>query len=89
MKRGVALAVVAGMFIGTHVGQAQPITIKMKERAEGEAALVKRNETTSSKVTVTDGGGNVVVDQREIKTEILEYMETILKREAGKQATKL
>ncbi len=90
MKRCAALAITAGVFIWTGSVQAQEaINIKLKERGEGESALVKRNENTSSKVTVTDAAGQVLVDQREIKKAIMEYQETVLKREAGKQPSKL
>ena len=88
MKRCAALAILAGLFVGAGAGQAQ-VTIKLKERGEGEAALVKKNETTSSKVTVADGQGNVVLDQKEVKTEIVEYKETVFKRKPGKAVTKL
>jgi hypothetical protein len=57
MKRSIAWAFFTGLFLCT-VGRAQDaITIKLKERGEGESGLVKRNEKTSSKVTVTDGMG--------------------------------
>jgi hypothetical protein len=90
MKCSVAWAVLVGLFVWTNAGHAQQaITIKLKDRGEGESLLVKRNEKTTTKVKVTDGGGNVLVDQKEIKTDIQEYQETTLKREAGKNATKL
>ena len=72
MKRFAALAVFTGLFVGTGASQAQ-FTIKLKERGEGEAALIKRNEKTTSNVKVADGQGNVVLDQREVKTLIQEY----------------
>src|ERR1700687_1356639 len=90
MKCSVAWAVLIGVFVWTNAGHAQQaITIKLKDRGKGESLLVKRNEKTTTKVKVTDGGGNVLVDQKEIKTDIQEYQETTLKREAGKSATKL
>src|SRR5437879_6009755 len=90
MKRCAALAILAGLFGGSGAGRTQQaFAIKLKERGEGEAAMVKRNERTSSKMNITDGMGQVLVDQQGIRTEIMEYKETILKREAGKQATKL
>ena len=89
MKRSMAWAVFTGLFLCT-VGKAQDaITIKLKERGAGETGLVKRNEKTSTKVTVTDGMGQVLVDQKQLTTEIMEYKETILKREAGKAPSKL
>ena len=89
MKRCAALAILAGLFVGTGVGQAQPVTIKLKERGEGEAALVRRNAATTTAVTVTDAMGQVLVDQKQRITEIDEYKETVHKRAAGKSATKL
>jgi hypothetical protein len=87
MMRISALAVLAALFAGTGASQAQ-FTIKLKERNEGEAALINRNEKTSTKVKVTDGMGNVLLDQNEVKTVIQEYKATTLKREAGKLATR-
>jgi hypothetical protein len=90
MKRYSALLVVTALFVGAATLPAQEgITIKLKERGEGEAALIKKKETTNTKVKVTDGKGNVVVDRTETKTELQEYTETILKRQDGKLPTKL
>jgi hypothetical protein len=89
MKRCAPLAIVASLFASVVAAQAQPITIKLKERGEGETALIKKNATTTSKVMVADGQGNVVVDQKQLVTELTEYKETVFKRDAGKAPTKL
>jgi hypothetical protein len=90
MKRYAALSVLAVLFVGVAAAPTQEaITIKLKELGEGEAALIKKKETITTKVKVSDGNGNLVVDKKEIKTEIQEYKETIHKRQAGKSATKL
>ena len=89
MNRNAAFAALAGLVLWTTALQAQQaFTIKLKETAEGETIFVKKSENTSTKVTIADGDGKVLVDQRESKTEIQEYKETILNREAGKSATK-
>ncbi len=90
MKRYLALIVVIALFGAAAAVPAQEgITIKLKELGEGEAALIKKKETTTTKVNVTDGKGNVVVDKTDAKTEVQEYKETILKRQDGKLPTKL
>ena len=89
MNRCTALTALAAFFVFAFGLEAQEaITIKIKDAGEGEAALIKRSENTTSKVKVTDGAGKVLVDQKELKGEVMEYKETILKREAGKPITK-
>lgn len=90
MKRSIALTALTTLFVTTGTGLAQEaVTIKLRERGNGDAAVVKRSENVVTKMTVTDGAGQVVLDNRELKTEIAEYTETILKREPGKLPTKL
>ena len=88
MRRFASFAVLAALLVGAGAVQAQ-VTIKLKERGVGESGVVTRNETATTKVTVTDAGGQTIVDQKEVKGENAEYTETILAREAGKQPTKL
>lgn len=90
MKRYTALSVLTVLFVGIAVADAQEaITIKLKERGEGETGLVKKKGTTTTKVKVVDGDGNVIVDKNEVKTEIQEYKQTHLERKPGKSPTKL
>lgn len=89
----IAWALVAFLSVGVGLGQTQDtqptkaFTIKLKERGEGESALVKRHEVLRSKVTVADGGGNVVLDQSETNHEVMEYSETLVKDGIGNAAT--
>lgn len=89
MNRNPAFATLAGLLVWTSAIQAQPaFTIKLKESGEGDAVFVKKSDSTVSKVTVADGDGKILVDQRETKTEVLEYKETVLKRAADTSPTK-
>ena len=89
MKRHSALVVIASFVVVASVLAQEGITIKLKERGEGEAALIKKKETTTTNVKVTDGKGNLVADKKENKIEVQEYKETIIKRQGSKSPTKL
>lgn len=81
---------VLGSLFWVNVGQAQETyTIKLKERDAGATVAVTKSEITSAKVTVTDGGGNVVVDNRNVTKDNQIYVETVLERQPGKPPTKL
>jgi hypothetical protein len=89
MKRTQLILALAALFVVSAALQAQETyTIKLKERGEGETAVIKRKETTSTKVVVSVGG-NQVVDTREIKSEVKEFKEQYLKLDDKKIATKL
>jgi hypothetical protein len=82
------LAIIAALsFVAA--GQAQPVTIKLKERGEGETVLIKKNANTTSIVSVADGQGNKLLDKKEVMADLAEYKETVFKRQPGKPATKL
>jgi hypothetical protein len=77
------------LFVGACVVHGQPFTIKFKESGDGDVALVKKSDTTVTKVLVEDAGGGVLADQNETKGDTLEFKETTIKRAAGKSPTKL
>ena len=89
MSRNAALAALAGLLVWTSAIQAQQaFTVKLKDSGEGDVAVVKKNDTTVTMVTVVDGAGQVLVDKSDTKTEEREFKDTILKQEAGKPVTK-
>jgi hypothetical protein len=88
MKRHAVLALLASLLLGPAVARTQETyTIKLKDRAEGEAAMVKRNESTVTKVKVSSDG-KVLVDNNISNGINAEYKETLLKGEPGKPPVK-
>jgi hypothetical protein len=82
------MAIAAALLMSTSVGQAQ-FTIKLKERGEGESAVIQQDKTSSTKVKVTDAAGNVLADKSGASRDVKEFKETILARQPGKQPTNL
>jgi hypothetical protein len=85
MFRQVFIIAIACMLCGTGLAPAQEkFTVKLKERGEGESAVVKKKDLTVTIVRVADANGNELFKSNETKEQNTEYTETILKREAGK-----
>lgn len=88
MKRHAILALLVTVVAGAATASAQETyMIKLKDRGEGEAATVKRNETTVTKVKVSSDG-KVLVDNNITSGINAEYKETLLKGEPGKPPIK-
>src|SRR5436190_18091785 len=86
MKRYVSLAVLGVLFAWTGAVLAQEaVTIKLKEKGEGDAALIEKTETgtVAKKITVQ---GNTMEDTQKM-SETTAYKETILKVDDKKHAT--
>jgi hypothetical protein len=88
MKRYASLAALAGLlfWVGAALAQ-EAVTIKLKDKAEGAAYQVEKNEsgTVTTKVTVM---GQNKEDTKKL-SETTAYKETVLKLDDKKHATKL
>jgi hypothetical protein len=90
MKRILVLAMLMAWLSFPGDARAQDaITIKLRKQGEGETVEVKKNSTTSSKLTATDADGKEFLNQHNIEGEILHYQETVLARKPGERATKI
>ncbi len=87
MMRRMSLALSAALFVAAASAQ-EAFTIKLKERGEGESALITKSEAGSFSVTFVDAKGKTLT-QNEKSSDIKEYIETVLKRAGAKLPTKL
>jgi hypothetical protein len=89
MTRNPAIAVLLGLFVCTPVSLAQEaVTVKLKMRGEGESILVAKTSTSTAMIKITDGE-KALRDLNETETEAVEFRETVQKRDAAKEPTKL
>jgi len=89
VKHNIARAALVCILAGSAAQAQDAVTIKTKTTSEGESVLISKNSTATSKIKITDGKGNVVVDLTTVEGEKADFKETILKREGAKTPTKL
>jgi hypothetical protein len=89
MKRSTAIAILTGLLLSPGVGFSQEVyTIKLKESAAGESLFIKRSNTMTSKVSVTNAG-QVLLDKTASTGEVLEYKEHFIEAGADKKPIKI
>src|SRR5687768_16643246 len=86
MKSALALPL---LFIAASAAAQEPVTIKLKERGDGEVAVIVKTDTRTFSLKLADAKGKVVSDKTDIATDIKEYKETILTRDGTKPPTKV
>ena len=88
MTRRISLTLIAALFVAAASAQ-EAVTIKFKERGEGESVLITKIEAGTFSLTIVDAKGKILSEQKDKSADIKEYKETVLKREGAKPATKL
>jgi hypothetical protein len=91
MRRNFWVVLVVGL-LGSPAGvrAEEAYTIKVKQGAKGDRALVESQESEKTQVKVLDATGNAVEDKEEKKVTVLKYRQTILEiPDAKKQPTRL
>jgi len=90
MIRGMAWLAVLSLLVGPIWANDDALTLKLKDKAQGETVQVEKKSTERSSIKVTDGQGNNLKENEENKTQNLVYQQTILQKQPGeKQARKL
>jgi hypothetical protein len=88
MFRTLGMVVAVGLLAG-QVGAQETYTIKIKKGAQGESALVKKEQKSTQQVKITDNNQQVLKEQDEKKSGVLIYRETIVERKPGQRPTRL
>jgi hypothetical protein len=91
MQRNLWVVLVVGLLWSpAGVRADETYTIKVKQGAKGDRALLESQETEQSHVKVLDATGNAVEDKEEKKVTVLKYRQTILEMpDAKKRPTRL
>lgn len=90
MKHNIVAAALVCILVEAAAGHAQEaVAIKIKTTGEGDSVLVSKNGKVTSKIKITDGQGNVIIDQSIVEAEKADFKETILQRDGTKTPTKL
>jgi hypothetical protein len=88
MTRILAATMLTGLAFAAASAQ-EAVTIKLKERGEGETAFISKTEVRNFNLKIVDAKGKTLTDERDRTADVKEYKETILKRVGDQLPTKL
>jgi hypothetical protein len=84
MNRCLLLATLAGLLAGGCAPTQDSVTIRLRERAEGDVAIIEVDDTATVRSTATDARGTIIADDTRALSRSTAHRETILRRSVGR-----